>query len=416
MTGDTISSACKDSPLFATDAQGESLRAIPRNIWGAYRTPINGQSPQDDTDCPFTSYTYDPVLGQYFARARFYDPANYTDPTGEVANILAGGIVGGTIGFAWGFAGSAISQRMSGRRVDWRRAAGAGINGAVIGAVRGAMTASGVGAAAAFAGNFAAGTAGSALEQWIGTGNVSARRSVAGGLINAVNNAVYKDYVFKSGTQALKKGFLAGGARAGIEYLSETLGKPSKYDRNRRSARRSYMPESRDPRISCGREDPLGKSLGYSSARGYQYKNPQTNRGFRLGEFIGTVLRGGLVEGLNNLMFFEAGKAVEALGVSVSPHEGDRRSVDDLISDLHETTSGKGVAKNFQSSGGFDQTLKDFDSLNLTNIKDIQTQYGPGKVGKLDNGAAVVARPGSKTGGATLEIRISNNKVYKIRY
>ena len=251
------------------------------------------------------------------------DPANYTDPTGEVANILAGGIVGGTIGFAWGFAGSALSQRMSGRRVDWRRAAGAGINGAVIGAVRGAMTASGVGAAAAFAGNFAAGTAGSALEQWIGTGNVSARRSVAGGLINAVNNAVYKDYVFKSGTQALKKGLLAGGARAGIEYLSETLGKPSKYDRNRRSARRSYMPESRDPRMSCGREDPLGKSLGYSSARGYQYKNPQTNRGFRLGEFIGTVLRGGLMEGLNNLMFFEAGKAVEALGVSVSPHEGE---------------------------------------------------------------------------------------------
>ena len=251
------------------------------------------------------------------------DPANYTDPTGEVANILAGGIVGGTIGFAWGFAGSAISQRMSGRRVDWRRAAGAGINGAVIGAVRGAMTASGVGAAAAFAGNFAAGTAGSALEQWIGTGNVSARRSVAGGLINAVNNAVYKDYVFKSGTQALKKGFLAGGARAGIEYLSETLGKPSKYDRNRRSTRRSYMPESRDLRISCGRPDPLGKSLGYSSARGYQYKNPQTNRGFRLGEFIGTVMRGGLMEGLNNLMFFEAGKAVEALGVSVSPHEGE---------------------------------------------------------------------------------------------
>ena len=265
------------------------------------------------------------------------DPANYTDPTGEVANILAGGIVGGTIGFAWGFAGSAISQRMSGRRVDWRRAAGAGINGAVIGAVRGAMTASGVGAAAAFAGNFAAGTAGSALEQWIGTGNVSARRSVAGGLINAVNNAVYKDYVFKSGTQALKKGLLAGGARAGIEYLSETLGKPSKYDRNRRSTRRSYMPESRDLRISCGRPDPLGKSLGYSSARGYQYKNPQTNRGFRLGEFIGTVMRGGLMEGLNNLMFFEAGKAVEALGVSVSPHEGERRTTDPY--DLQPTHS-----------------------------------------------------------------------------
>ncbi len=244
---------------------------------------------------------------------------------------------------------------MSGRRVDWRRAAGAGINGAVIGAVRGAMTASGVGAAAAFAGNFAAGTAGSALEQWIGTGNVSARRSVAGGLINAVNNAVYKDYVFKSGTQALKKGFLAGGARAGIEYLSETLGKPSKYDRNRRSARRSYMPESRDPRMSCGREDPLGKSLGYSSARGYQYKNPQTNRGFRLGEFIGTVLRGGLMEGLNNLMFFEAGKAVEALGVSVSPHEGKNRG---------QSNSGQGFSQKGYNPQEGERTLNGYVKQN----------------------------------------------------
>ena len=83
---------------------------------------------------------------------------------------------------------------------------------------------------------------------------------------------------------------------------------------------------------------------------------------------------------------------------------------------LPETTNGKGVARNFESTGGFEQTIKDFDDLNPTDVKEIQTQYGPGKVGKLSDGTTVVARPGSTTGGATLEIRVSNRKVYKIRY
>jgi hypothetical protein len=46
----------------------------------------------------------------------------------------------------------------------------------------------------------------------------------------------------------------------------------------------------------------------------------------------------------------------------------------------------------------------------------ILAPYGPGKVGKLSDGTTVVARPGSTTGGASLEIRVSNRKVYKIRY
>ena len=64
----------------------------------------------------FTSYSLDPVIGRYFAQARFYDsrcgrllspdpvrrglnryhycdndPVNYEDSTGEIANILIGG-------------------------------------------------------------------------------------------------------------------------------------------------------------------------------------------------------------------------------------------------------------------------------------------------------------------------------------
>ena len=89
---------------------------------------------------------------------------------------------------------------------------------------------------------------------------------------------------------------------------------------------------------------------------------------------------------------------------------------EDLLKGLDETTNGKGVARNFESTGGYDQTLKDFDALNPSNVKDIQTKYGPGKVGTLSDGTKVVARQGSTTGGPTLEIKVSNSKVYKIRY
>ena len=45
---------------------------------------------------------------------------------------------------------------------------------------------------------------------------------------------------------------------------------------------------------------------------------------------------------------------------------------------------------------------------------DIQTQYATRKFERLSDGATAVAGPDSKTGGATLEIKVSNSKVYKI--
>lgn len=59
---------------------------------------------------------------------------------------------------------------------------------------------------------------------------------------------------------------------------------------------------------------------------------------------------------------------------------------------MEETTNGKGVARNFEASGGYEQTLKDFEALNPTGVKDIQTKYGLGKVGILSDGTKVVAR------------------------
>ena len=96
--------------------------------------------------------------------------------------------------------------------------------------------------------------------------------------------------------------------------------------------------------------------------------------------------------------------------------KGVKKSVDDIVSDLPDITTSKGGTRNFQSSGGFEQVMKDFEDLGLINVKEIQTNYGAGKIGYLENGIKVIARPGSKSGGATLEIVFSKGKPYKIRY
>lgn len=100
----------------------------------------------------------------------------------------------------------------------------------------------------------------------------------------------------------------------------------------------------------------------------------------------------------------------------MSDSKDDAKTVEELLEDLEETTNGKGIARNYESTGGYDQTLKDFNDLNPSNVKDIKTQYGHGKVGTLSDGTKVVARPGSTTGGATLEIKISHSRIFKIRY
>ena len=108
----------------------------------------------------------------------------------------------------------------------------------------------------------------------------------------------------------------------------------------------------------------------------------------------------------------ESGKG----GSGAGKGDSGAKSIDDILDGAEETTNNAGIARNFEKTGGYEKTLEDFNALQPSNVKDIQTQYGPGKVGYLEDGTTVVARPGSQTGGATLEIKISNKKIYKIRY
>ena len=64
-------------------------------------------------------------------------------------------------------------------------------------------------------------------------------------------------------------------------------------------------------------------------------------------------------------------------------YQSGSKTIDDIIDGLPETTNGKGVARNFESTGDFEQTIRDFDALNPIDVKEIQTKYGSGKVGKL---------------------------------
>lgn len=347
------------SPLFAADGQGDMVQYAERNVWGDLKPGMETAAGQEE-NMRFTSYIMDPVIGKYFARARFYDsgtgrmlskdpvnrglnryrycdndPVNYEDSTGEILNILAGGVIGGAVGGAFGFGGSVLNQVMSGEKINWRKAAGAAANGAVVGSVRGAMVTSGAGIPLIFAADLAAGTLGSILEQKISTGKVSARRSITSGLTNAVGGAIYGKQPFKGAGDAFGRGALSGAATSGINYISELSGD---YGGNRRGQLSLYAMQG-DPRRDCGSPSPFAGRLGYSTASGYQYGtghgggNSHGNRKeFSLTDFGKSVLSGGLTGGLASLSFYGAGKAFEGLRNSVRVNEGGSTSkVDDIV-------------------------------------------------------------------------------------
>lgn len=93
-----------------------------------------------------------------------------------------------------------------------------------------------------------------------------------------------------------------------------------------------------------------------------------------------------------------------------------KKSVEDILSNAKDTTRTIGRARNLEKSGGYQKALNDFNSLNPYNIKNIHTKYGEGKFGTLRDGTTLSVRPGSETGGSTLEIKIPGQRLIKVRY
>ena len=399
------------SPLFAADGQGALQQYAERDIWGSLKAGTD-ILPGLEENLRFTSYRYDPVIDKYFAQARFYDcangrmlskdpvkrglnpyrycdndPADYVDPTGEIVNILIGGGLGGTFGFAGGFLSSAISQAVSGEKVDWKKALGSGVNGAITGAVQGGLLASGAGIPLALAANFAAGTAGSAAEQYIGTGKVSARKSVTSGLTNAVSNLIYGTSPLGSAKEAFARGFGAGAAASGINYLSDL------YDNRQpvmsgadaggtsgitRGAVSPYGMQ-RDPRRGCGSVSPFTTSIGYSSAKGYQYSVPKTEnvsqsrkKGFSLKDFAVQTIMGGVIGGVASAGFYGAGKGIEKLKESFRAGKGGKETELFLPEEYYQKLDNN-IAKAIEAR---DAEVARIQSLSMSQQRKVTTVVG----------------------------------------
>ena len=118
----------RGSELFAADGLGGILQYAGGDVWGRRKEEEESGGSGLQGQLRYTSYSFDPVIGKYFAQARFYDaeqgrmmgkdpvkrgvngypycdndPVNYVDPTGEIANIIAGSAAGLLIGGAFLF-------------------------------------------------------------------------------------------------------------------------------------------------------------------------------------------------------------------------------------------------------------------------------------------------------------------------
>ncbi|MCG7509266.1 hypothetical protein [Mesorhizobium retamae] len=94
-----------------------------------------------------------------------------------------------------------------------------------------------------------------------------------------------------------------------------------------------------------------------------------------------------------------------------------KKSRDDLEREANVSQQTKGKTKHGQKNGGMSEADKDFDALGPKDIKDINTQYGQGRTGTLDDGTKITVRPGSSDGRPTLEMRNpENGRGTEIRY
>ncbi len=303
------------STLFAVDAQGVVRHHASHDIWGMPETICDDISIA--SGLRFTTYDYDDVLGKHFAHARMYDPSqgrmlgadpvkrglngyaycdndpvNQTDPTGEVASILLGGIAGGIIGGAFGFAGSALSQIAAGNGFSARKAWGAAANGAIVGAARGALVGSGAGIPLAF-----------------GTSPLRNAKDafMRGALEGALKGGAYN--IADVLDNKLRNAYGSGGRR--------NLGTRNPWDKKNQTPWNSRTPRptgSRCPQSDCIRPKPL-KGICNPKRESSNGKGNTAHRNdrFSLENFVRDVVSGAVMGGLASVAFFRAGKAVEAL-------------------------------------------------------------------------------------------------------
>lgn len=110
------------------------------------------------------------------------------------------------------------------------------------------------------------------------------------------------------------------------------------------------------------------------------------------------------------------------VGGDITPEDVANGKIKGLLGKTKPGEKTNGASTQYDKKGNYSDAEKDFDNLDLDNVKEINTKFGKGKVGTLDDGRTVVVRPGSKgkngvSGPPTLEIQKKGSpEKTKIRY
>ena len=127
-----------------------------------------------------------------------------------------------------------------------------------------------------FATDFAAGTAGSALEQGFSRGRVDLGESLLSGAGNALSEVLYGTGELKGVKDAFLRGARTGAVMSGLENITDSVG-PYGVAGSRlfgKTPNEAIIPEAikagRDPKGMCGAADPFDLSGGLGNGRGYR--------------------------------------------------------------------------------------------------------------------------------------------------
>ena len=100
------------------------------------------------------------------------------------------------------------------------------------------------------------------------------------------------------------------------------------------------------------------------------------------------------------------------------PDDDFQRILDELLEDATPGRKTKGKSQQWEKPGDINKAMDEFNKFNPDNVRDINTQYGPGKSGTLPDGSSINVRPGSSfdPNSPTIEIIRPNGIRIKIRY
>lgn len=84
------------------------------------------------------------------------------------------------------------------------------------------------------------------------------------------------------------------------------------------------------------------------------------------------------------------------VGGDLTPEDVANGKINGLLGKTKPGEKTTGASTQYDKKGNYGDAEKDFDNLGLDNVKEINTKFGKGKVGTLDDGRTVVVRPGSK--------------------